>query len=141
MKKLIALALALILALSLVACGQEEAPAATDAPNATDAPVVTDAPIVTTNKPEETKAPDGKITYTVKIQDEAGNPIAGAKVQICSQLCIPTKADAQGVATWTVAKDTYKISFLPGLEGYVLEEAYYFEGDATEMTIILKAAA
>lgn len=85
-------------------------------------------------------ADDGKVTYTVTVKDADGNPVSGAMVQLCKETCIPTMTDANGVATWSLAEDEYKVSFAIAPTGYAVEEAYYFEGDATEMTITLQAA-
>lgn len=86
---------------------------------------------------------DGKVTYTVKVVDESGNPIAGALVQMCSDTCFPSATDANGVATFKLEDAEYKVSFLTLPAGYThagSEENYYFDGDATDLTITLKKA-
>ena len=86
---------------------------------------------------------DGKVTYTVKVVDENGNPIVGALVQMCSDTCFPSATDANGVATFKLADAEYKVSFLTLPAGYThagTEENYYFDGDATDLTITLKKA-
>jgi len=83
---------------------------------------------------------DGKVTYTVTVKDADGNPVSGAMVQICKETCFPTMTDANGVATWSMEEDEYKISFAMTPAGFAVEEAYYFEDDATEMTITLQVA-
>lgn len=139
-KKLSVLALVLCLVLSLCACGGSEAPA-TEAP-ATEAPV-TEAPA--TEAPEtEAAIPEGMVQYTITVVDEAGNPIAGAMVQMCKDSCIPGMTDAAGVASFTMAEDDYKVSFLTMPAGYELVDEtseFYFESGSTEMTITLKAVA
>lgn len=139
MKKSIALLILLCLILGLCACGQ-----GVENENNTTAPDATQAPGVET--PTEAPVEEGKATYTVKVEDEAGNPIAGAMVQICADSCFPGVTDAQGVATFANQdeRDDYKISFLSLPEGYTYsgeEEAFYFEDGATELTITLKAVA
>lgn len=84
-----------------------------------------------------TKADDGKVTYTVTVKDQDGNPVSGAMVQICKETCMPTLTDANGVATWSMAEDEYKVSFAMTPEGYTVEENYYFEDDATSMEITI----
>ena len=140
MKKLSLLALVLCLVLSLCACGGSEAPA-TEAP-ATQAPA-TEAPA--TEAPEaEPAIPEGMVQYTITVVDEGGNPIAGAMVQMCKDSCIPGMTDGSGVATFTMAEDDYKVSFLTMPAGFELVDEtseFYFESGSTEMTITLKAVA
>ena len=134
MKRLICMMLALVLALALCACGAEKAPETTTAPSeeATVAPAVA----------EETQAvEDGKVTYTIHVQDDAGNALAGVMVQICKEACLPGMTDAEGNAVFTVVEDDYKVSFLTLPAGYTYtteETEFYFDG-ATEITLILKA--
>lgn len=106
----------------------------------------TDAPVQTTTAPtvqetEET-VDDGKVTYTVKVVDEAGNPVASAAVQLCKDSCLPGMTNAEGVATFRVAEDAYKVSFMAMPAGFEAEaEEFYFEDGAYELTITLKAVA
>lgn len=133
MKHLICMILALMMAFTLCACGGEETPAT----EATEAPVVQPA------VPEETEAADdGKVTYTIHVQDAEGNPLAGVMVQICKDSCLPGMTDAEGNAVFTVAEDNYKVSFLSLPAGYTYtteETEFYFETGATEITLTLKA--
>lgn len=135
MKKISLLALVLCLVLNLCACGGSEAPA-TEAP-ATEAPA-TEAP-----ETEATLA-EGMAVYTIKVVDEGGNPVAGAMVQMCKDSCIPGMTDAEGVASFTMAEDDYKVSFLTMPAGFELVDEtteFYFESGSTEMTLTLKAVA
>ena len=140
MKKFSLLALVLCLMLSLCACGGSEAPA-TEAP-VTEAPA-TEAPA--TEAPEtEAALAEGMAVYTIKVVDEGGNPIAGAMVQMCKDSCIPGMTDAEGVASFTMAEDDYKVSFLTMPAGFELVDEtteFYFESGSTEMTLTLKAVA
>ena len=80
------LTLVLILTMGLCACGAAEAPKAEPTVAATEAPTV----------PAETEpAADGRVTYTIHVQDENGAAIAGAMVQICMDTCLPGMTDAQ----------------------------------------------
>lgn len=132
MKRLICTVLVLMLALGLCACGAAEAPKAEPTVAATEVPVV----------PAETEAPaDGKVTYTIHVQDENGAAIAGAMVQICMDTCLPGMTDAEGNAVFTVDEADYKVSFLTLPAGYTYttdETEFYFDG-ATEITLTLKA--
>ena len=132
MKRLICLMLAMLLMLGLCACGGEEVPKEEPTVAATEAPTV----------PMETEAPaDGKVTYTIHVEDESGNALAGVMVQICKDACLPGMTDAEGNATFTVDEDDYKASFLmlPAGYTYVDEQTeFYFDG-ATEITLTLKA--
>lgn len=127
LKKLSALLLVLCLLLSFAACaaGGDDNEGGSSTTSSTSGTTTTTA---------------SGLTYKVTIVNEQGEAIPGAMVQICSDVCTPAVADENGVATWQKPEDTYKISFLAAPEGYAVEEAYYFEGDATEMTITLKAA-
>ena len=134
--RMMALALALLLDLGLCACGGEE-PAATEAPETTPA---TEAPAAA----ETEAADDGKVTYTIHVEDEAGAPLSGVMVQICKDACLPGMTDADGNAVFNVAEDDYKVSFLslPAGYDYTTEETeFYFEAGSTEITLVLKAAA
>lgn len=92
---------------------------------------------------EEENVDDGKVTYTVKVVDENGAPIVGAAVQLCKEACIPSVTNAEGVATFELAEDEYKVSFVMLPAGYTYsgtEDTFYFESGSKEMTITLKAA-
>ena len=137
MKKIFVLMLSICLLLCLCACGQDQNPTETTAPSKATDP--------TDNNTEATDATvdDGKVTYTVTVTDEQGNPLTSAMLQLCKDVCIPAVVDANGVATWTVAEDAYKVSFLnlPGGYTYTAEETeFYFADGETAMTIVLKAA-
>ena len=139
-KKFSLLVLMLCLLLSLCACGGSKAPAA-EAP-ATEAPA-TEAPVVEEPETEATLA-EGMAVYTITVVDEGGNPIAGAMVQMCKDSCIPGMTNAEGVASFTMAEDDYKVSFLTMPAGFELVDEtteFYFESGSTEMTLTLKAVA
>lgn len=141
MKKILCLLFALMLMLSLCACGGNNADP-------------TDAPTDPTGDPNPTDptdpTDDGLTEYVIIIQDEAGNPIAGAMAQICTDHgCIPAMdlTGADGKVSIRAEEDNYKamVSYIP--QGYVNGDAadadgyYYFASGATEITITLKAAA
>lgn len=159
-KRLLAFLLAMMLVLGLCACGQSEEPAGTNAaPGQAQAPTQeqTEAPTQ-----EQTEAPTQEQTeatteestervntnpvYTVKIVDEAGNPIAGALIQICQgETCMPGPlSGSDGIVTFQVEEADYKVSFLGGMlpagYEYTTEETeFHFEN--YEVTIVLKAVA
>ncbi len=141
MKKItLLLALALCLSMLLCACGGE-APVETEPKTTTQAPET--QPQET--EPQQTQPQnEGLVTYTVKLVDEAGNPIVtGGVVQLCLEACIPNATNDQGTFSWTVAEADYKVSFIKLPEGFThATEAtdYYFEAGSTELTIVLKAA-
>ena len=73
--------------------------------------------------------------------DEAGAPIVGAMVQLCKEACVPAVTNAEGVATYSLAKEDYKVSFIQVPAGYTAEQTeYYFAADSYELTITLKTA-
>lgn len=89
------------------------------------------------------EAEDGKVTYTVTVTDEDGNPISGAMVQVCDagNCYAPAKTDENGVVTFSLTEsDEYKTKLLANPEGYeAVETDYvYFEGE-TEVTLTVKA--
>ena len=143
MKRMFAMLLALCMILCLCACGGEKTPETTGATEGTTTAPVADTTEATNN--DEPQIPEGMIVYTVKVADEGGNPIVGAMVQMCQgESCLPGATGDDGVASFTVNEAEYKVSFLALPAGYELttEEAeFYFDGDATEMTITLKAVA
>jgi len=144
--KILALVLALMLVLCLCACGQD-----TNGGNTTDAPTdpiaETTAPTEKpTEAPTEPTIPDGMVQYKVKVTDEAGNPVVGVMVQVCTdETCLaPVKTDDTGVATFApAAEGEYHANFLPGVPaGYEADaEVFYFAAGETELTIVLKAVA
>ena len=84
-----------------------------------------------------------KVTYTVTVVDEGGNPVSGAFVQLCLEACVPCMTTEQGVATYpNMDEADYKVSFITVPAGYELPtENYYFEDGSYELTLVLKAVA
>ena len=137
MKKILVLMLSICLILCLCACVQDQNP--TDP--TPSAPVASD-PTTPSSEPTDPTVDDGKVTYTVTVTDEEGNPLTSAMLQICKDACIPTIVDANGTATWNVVEDDYKVSFLDLPDGYTYsteETEFYFAEGETSMTIVLKA--
>lgn len=135
MRKLIMILCAL-LCLSCVLCACGEQP--TDKPGESE-------PTSTTSSTEESKNPneDGKVTYTVKVMDENGNPVTGGMIQFCLDACMPCPLDANGVASMKLTQADYKVSFTMIPTGYILagdKTEFYFDSGSYEMTITLKAA-
>ena len=133
MKKILTGLLLVCMLLCLCACGQEG-----NTPETT-APVVETTTVPVENVTED----DGMAIYTAKIVDEGGNPVAGAMVQICKDDCFPGVTDSDGVATFNRPEaEGYKISFISLPAGYEYADEtteFYYEGDAKDMTITLKA--
>lgn len=128
-KRFLILALTVCLLLGLCACGETAAD-----PKGTS----------TAETTGETTEPidDGKVTYTVRVVDEAGDPVANAAVQLCKDSCLPGMTDADGVATFRVVEDTYKVSFMTMPAGFEADaEEFYFDDGSYELTITLKAVA
>lgn len=138
-KRLLMLAMVLCVVLCLCACAAEE-PKPTE--NGATSPVATEP--AATEEVTEAPVEDGKVVYTVTVQDEAGNPVAGAMVQICLEACLPTVTNEQGVATWTMEEAGYKVSFvtMPAGFDYTTDaQEFYFADGEYEMTLTLKAVA
>ena len=79
------------------------------------------------------------VTYTVTVKDQNGNPVEGAAVQMCDDKgCkMPAATNAEGVVTFTYDPSNYHVTIVECPEGYTAdpEQAFYFEGEATELTV------
>lgn len=132
MKKLIAVLLLGAMVFCLCACGETQNNNETNTPNVTE--------------PQETEQQATGVTYTIKLVDEGGNPVAGAMVQLCSDLCLPKLTDAEGLAVFEnqEEKDNYKASvtsYPAGYEQLGEETEFYFGTGNYEVTITVKAVA
>lgn len=128
-KRFLTFVLAACLLLGLCACGE----AAADPTESAEAQ---------TTAGTEAPTDDGKVTYTVKVVDEGGNPVASAAVQLCKESCLPGMTNAEGVATFRTVEDDYKVSFMTMPAGYAADaEEFYFDDGSFELTITLKAVA
>lgn len=132
MKKLIAVLLLGAMVFCLCACGETQNNNETNTPNVTE--------------PQETEQQATGVTYTIKLVDEGGNPVAGAMVQLCSDLCLPKLTDAEGLAVFEnqEEKDNYKASvtsYPAGYEQLGEETEFYFGAGNYEVTITVKAVA
>ena len=138
MKKL-TLLLTLLMALSclFIACDSADG-GQTTSPETTAADVTTEAPAdAATEAP--TQAPSTKVTYTVTVKDQNGDPVEGAAVQMCDDKgCkMPAATNATGVVTFTYDPSNYHVTIVECPDGYTVdpEQVFYFEGDATELTV------
>lgn len=88
---------------------------------------------------ETTAAKPSKVTYTVTVVDEEGNPLSGATVQLCvGDLCkLPSHTNAQGVATFEFDEAEYTVKVT--LAGYTGESYYEFSEGSYELTVTLSA--
>lgn len=139
MKRLFAIALALCLVLGLCACGE------TNNDETTTEETTTEATTTAETTEETTEAQTG-VTYTVKVVDEGGNPIAAAMVQICQgESCNPRATDDTGTAVWeNVEEADYEVKFLALPTGYdytTAEQVFHFADGSYELTLTLKAVA
>ena len=88
---------------------------------------------------------DDQVQYKIKVTDDAGNPMVGVYVQLCTEeICLaPVKTDDAGVAILKAADDEEyhaKITKVPS--GYETDTVdFYFEDGETELTIVLKVIA
>lgn len=142
MKKL-AILLALMLALSclFIACDTpDEEPDTSAGETVTDAPVETGLPTEEVTEDAD-DAPSAKVTYTVTVKDQNGDPVVGAAVQMCDDKgCkLPVATNAEGVATFTYDPSHYHVTIQECPQGYTAdpEQEYYFEGDSTELTVTI----
>ena len=135
-EKLLCLLLALVMVVSLCACGGDQIPTGPSTPSTPSNP--TD-PTNPTNPTD-----DGLTEYVINIQDQDGNPLAGAFVQICTDLgCMPADnfTGADGKISIRAAENTYKVQINIMPEGYTHADPavtnYYFASGATEIIIKL----
>lgn len=143
MKRIAILLLAVCMIFALCACDSAE-----DIPEAPEAAPEAQQPQPepeTTEAPEQTtEAAPAEPTYTVKLTDEEGNPMAGVMVQICLESCMPALTGEDGVAAFYVAaEDGYYATVTAMPEGYdyaTEEQKFYFE-DGNAVTIVLKTVA
>lgn len=136
LKKLLGILLAMTLVLGLCACGGGE-----ETPDNTGGST---EPSSTGNTEASETLDDGKVTYSVKVVDEDGDPISGAMVQLCKDSCLPGATAENGVAEFKTVEDDYKVSFMMLPSGYDYSTdatEFYFEAGSYELTITLKAAA
>ncbi len=139
---LLAAALMLCVVMGAVACDSNEGTADTTEP-ATQAPTEsteTEAPTAEQTTVEET-TDDGKVTYTVKVVDASGAPVAGVAVQFCDDngCRMPVATNAEGIVTLTDAESNFHVTIASVPEGFAADaNEYYFDG-AFELTITLNA--
>lgn len=137
LRRILAVALLLCVALGMCACEQSDP---TDTGSTPASGSSGPASSGTTTVPSSTS--DGKVDYTVLVVDPDGNPVEGARVQVCyGEKCYtPVKTDANGVATFRLEPlDGYKTKLTKAIEGYVHADYIYFESGATSITIQLVA--
>lgn len=138
--------------LLVTACGGQEQPAVTTSGETTAAPDVTTKPDETTKAPDVTTAEPGDettgaadVTYTVTVKDKDGNPVVGAKVQLCEgTTCLtPATTDANGVATLTGKAGVVYQASVTEAEGYTFDatQKYDFADGATALTIEIEKKA
>ena len=141
MKKIIAV-LCVLLGVMMLVCSCTGDGETTTAEVTTDAPATDPTPTETEKKePQQTEAPNTKVTYKITVVDEAGAPLAGATVQLCvGDICrLPVPTDTNGVATFELDADDYKVKIT--LSGYTGEAEYSFPEGSTELKVTLTKAA
>lgn len=139
MRNILVALLALCMVFVLCACGEV---ATTDGAvnNQTTAPAQT-TPATTTPNAEATEPSDSgsdNVDYTVTVVDSRGNPVAGAKIQLCvgDQCLLPQTTDENGVVVFNQPVNDYKIGINKLPDGYTSEVTeFYFGGDNREKTI------
>lgn len=82
---------------------------------------------------------DGKVTYRIKVVDEASKPMPNVMVQLCSDSCFPATTDQAGVAEFNLVEAEYKAAVTVMPAGYEAEAAEFrFPVGSYELTITLK---
>lgn len=134
LKILLVAVMACCVAFALCACGQDTPSDDDTTPDGT-----TTTPSSSVSKPVD----DGKVTYIVVVEDDAGAPIPNVMVQLCKDACVPGITDESGEAAFTLPEDDYKVSLMTMPVGYdyaTEEKEFYFADGQYALTIILKAA-
>ena len=134
MKRLIAVVMILTIALCFAACGEDPTPTTTAKPT-------TAAPTTAPTTVPPTTVDNTVYNYRIRVVDQDGNPIEGAYVQFCLEVCNFYMTNAEG---WALIEadiaDGYKahiISLPTGYESYTFStEDVYFEAGQTEMTLV-----
>ena len=152
MKKLICLLLCLCFLFALAACGNTEEKTenetTTTAAQGGEDTKATDTQTGTKPGPtpdnEEPPVEDNTVLYTIKVVDEAGNPVAAATIaQICDDVCVPVKL-TDGVGEKNLEpNENYHVNLTVMPEGYEYasgETEYPFDSENV-CTIVLKAVA
>lgn len=128
----------LSVALVLSACETADTPdgattAATTTANTPGATVTT-----TASSPTNTR-----ITYTVTVLDESGNPVEGVEVQICDgdRCLMPNTTGADGKVSFKTTSGNFEALIKDAPAGYTYDATQYipFPEGATELTVTLTA--
>lgn len=142
LKVMLSLLLALAVVLSFCACGNDTAG---EQETETTTAATEESTEATTEEQTQETVDDGKLTYLVHVVDEAGNPIAGAMVQICEgTACNPGVTNADGTAEIRAVEGNYEAKMLSMPEGYTYsteQEVFPYGAGELEVTIVLKPAA
>ena len=90
---------------------------------------------------EEPAAEKGN-TCRIIVSDEAGNPVAGATVQFCSDItCMAGKTDAEGITSFAAEQGPYTVHVQKVPEGYEpCTEEFAVPDDLADVKITLKKA-
>ena len=87
---------------------------------------------------------NSRITYTVTVVDEAGNPIEGVEVQICDgdRCLMPEFTGADGKVSFKTTSGNFEALIKDAPAGYTYDATQYipFPEGATELTVTLLAA-
>lgn len=137
----------------LCACGGDKTPTDTDAETTgAETPITTDPDTNEETDPEvtqsqETETPvDSKVTYTITVVDQDGNPVADVEVQMCNVdgICLlPTVTNDSGIATFEQNEAVYYVTIPSCPEGYTAdkEEKHNFAEGSKEMTVTIQKDA
>ncbi len=141
MKKIAMLMAAILLVggmmATMTACESGE-PKETEGKTEAGTTAETDAKTDAADEPTEAPTQAAKVTYTVKVVDQDGTPVAGVRVQMCKdELCmLPKSTDESGVATFAEDEATYRAKLASLPEGYTADMDTYHPFDGkTELTI------
>ena len=142
-------ALMLCTLLTAVACdggegedtSAEQTTAAPTEGTTTKAPTTEEVTDEETTTAEETTVDESKVTYTVKVVDANGAPVAGAEIKFCDDngCRMPVATNAEGIVTMTDVESNFHVTVGAVPTGFAADaNEYYFDG-TFELTITLAA--
>lgn len=138
LKLLMILCLIVCLSVSICSCNDETDTTPKDTSDSSVTEDVTEDVTQDVTNDDTQGEEDNYLTYTVKVVDRSGAPLAGATVQMCvGDLCrLPQFTDENGV---TVFEDFERADYSVKvtLAGYTGEASYHFDTTSTELTVTL----
>ncbi len=137
--------LLLLLLACLAGCRTTESvPKANPAPAETPAPAEKPAPAPAAPETAPADAPEADAcTYTVRVEDADGSPVAGVMVNFCTDVsCTPITTDDEGRAVFTGPPEEYHVQVIRVPKGWQVrgEAEFHTEPREQSFRVILEEA-